>query len=102
MKAAILENNAVTNVIAVDDENFRRLKSKGYAILAVDALGLEIGDYTENGTMFYRDIPVFDAESGEQTGAVKTPLPLEENDLADMLAALNILGVSAEEGESNG
>lgn len=102
MKAAMLTDKTVANIIAVDNENFKRLRRMGYTVLAAEPLGLEIGDYTEDGTMFFRDVPVFDVETGEQTGVEKRPLPLEENDTADMLAALNALGVSAEEGESNG
>lgn len=97
MKAAMLTDNVVTNIIVVDTENFRRLKHKGYTLLAADSLGLEIGDYTEDGTMFYRDVPIYDAETGEQTGVEKKSLPLEEDETADMLSALATLGVVPEE-----
>ena len=97
MKAAMLNNNIVTNIIVVDRENFRQLKRKGYTVIAADSFGLEIGDYTEDGTMFYRDIPTFDLETGEQTGIEKKSLPLEENETADMLSALATLGVVPEE-----
>ena len=97
MKAAMLNNNIVTNIIVVNDENFRQLKRKGYTVLAAESLGLGIGDYTEDGTMFYRDVPVYDPETGEQTGTEKKSLPLEDYEPADMKAALAILEV-----ESNG
>ena len=96
MKAAMLNNNIVTNVIVVGKEKFQQLKEKGYTILAADSLGLEIGDYTEDGTMFYRDVPVYDYETGEQTGTEKKSLPLEDYEPADMKAALAILGVEVE------
>ena len=80
MKAAMLENNVVVNIIAVDNENFKQLKAKGFSLLAAESLGLEIGDYTEDGTIFYRDIPVYDPETWEQTGTERKPLPLEENE----------------------
>lgn len=80
MKAAMLENNVVVNIIAVDNENFKQLKAKGFSLLAAESLGLEIGDYTEDGTMFYRDVPVYDPETWEQIGTERKPLPLEENE----------------------
>lgn len=95
MKAAMLNNNIVTNIIVVDGENFRQLKRKGYTVLAAESLGLEIGDFTEDGTMFYRNVPVYD-ENGEQTGMEKRPLPLDDYEYADMKSALAILGVEVE------
>ena len=92
MKAAMLNNNIVTNIIVVDGENFRRLKRNGYTVLASEELGLELGDSTADGTMFYRNVPVYD-ENGEQTGMEKPPLPLDDYEYADRKAALAILGV---------
>ena len=102
MKAAMLTDNVVTNIIVVDTENFRRLKHNGYTLLAADSLGLEIGDYTEDGTMFYRDVPIYDPETGEQTGTKKESLPLDDYEFADMKAALQTLGYSEQEAAENG
>ena len=102
MKAAMLENNIVANIITVDNENFKQLKTKGFSLLAAESLGLEIGDYTENGTMFYRDVPIYDPETGEQTGTEKKSLPLDDYEYADMKAALQTLGYSEKEAAEYG
>ena len=83
MKAAMLTNGVVTNIIVVDNESLKRLNARGYTVIASDLLGIEIGDYTEDSTIFYRDIPVYDEETHEQIGVEKTPLPIDPKPYAE-------------------
>ena len=49
-----------------------------------------------------RDVPVYDPETGEQTGTEKKSLPLDDYEFADMKAALQTLGYSEQEAAENG
>lgn len=99
MDAAWITNDRVTNVIVIDAENLARFTQGGAELLDTQPLGLAIGDFRAGGK-WYRMVDGVGMElpiTGE--GAGHTPA-----DIADMAAALALLGVEpgAEEGGNGG
>lgn len=87
INAAVIENGVVVNVIYIDADNMGLFQSRGMQLADISLLGLMIGDTTPNGVTFFRDgVPLL------------PPEPEPENEMADMREALEILGVTPEEG----
>lgn len=93
MKAALVnENGVVVNVFEVSDINFILFKKRGLDVRDAEKIGIEIDDYTEDGVIFYRDVPIYDFDTGEQIGVEKVQLN-EATEEDEMREALTILGI---------
>lgn len=80
INAAVIENNVVVNVIYIDQENLDAFTANGMELIDSKPLGLTMGDYRD-GDVWHR---------GEQV----LPIAESESETDDMLAALELLGVT--------
>ena len=88
MNYAVITDNIVTNIIFLNPSNAHEFQQA----VSTDGLPVAIGDTYEAGK-FYRE--------GEEVVMPPEPEPCED-ELSDALAALELLGVTPEEGETNG
>ena len=91
-EAAVIKDGVVVNVISIDAENALAFVQNGVMLIDRHPLGLQIGDTTEDGVLFFRD--------GIQLPIEPEQLPEgDTEEMADMRAALDTLGVVPDETE---